>query len=208
MGVQVVQAGANLLHTLLRLALEGDWRPFCLTQPAVYVLMASNWLLNPQDESLAQRGRRHETLDYFLQWAWEACSHTLALAPDLGPLKQVCACRRRRCLWLVAALLWLRPLSTSLRIARILCMRCLYIKHACVSMRLFKECLAHFVLSPARSPRMIRTRGRSCCPGVQTRPSQYSTWPCICSCFVASSILSVATSFTATTQFHLVCSHF
>ena len=90
----MVQAGATLLHTLLSLALEGDGGSFCLTQPVVCVLMASNWLLNSQDDYPAQR--RRETLDYFLQWAWEACSHAIALAPDLRPLEQVCA-REQRC---------------------------------------------------------------------------------------------------------------
>ncbi|KAK9831628.1 hypothetical protein WJX74_003247 [Apatococcus lobatus] len=87
---QVVHAEANLLHTLLSLALRSDWEPwFCFSQPAACVLMASNWLLNPQNREQAQHGRPPEEIAHLLKWAWKACSHTIAPDLDSKLLQQI-----------------------------------------------------------------------------------------------------------------------
>ena len=90
-GVQVVHAGANLFHTLLSLVPTGEaLPPVSFGRPAACVVMASNWLLNPRDKDPAQLGRPPENLECLIKWAWEACSHTVALGLDSVFLDQVC----------------------------------------------------------------------------------------------------------------------
>lgn len=91
LALQVVHAGANLFHTLLSLVPTGEASPpICFGRPAACVLMASNWLLNPRDKDQAQHGRPAGNLEFLTKWAWEACSHTIALGLDSVFLDQVC----------------------------------------------------------------------------------------------------------------------
>lgn len=91
LAMQVVHAGANLFHTLLSLVLAGQApAPVCFGRPAACVLMASNWLLNPRDKDQAQHGRPPGNREVLIKWAWEACSHTVALNLDSIFLDQVC----------------------------------------------------------------------------------------------------------------------
>lgn len=89
--VQVVHAGANLFHSLLSLVPSGEASPpVSFGRSAACVLMASNWLLNPRDKDQAQHGRTPEKLEVLIKWAWEACSHTVAIGLDSVFLDQVC----------------------------------------------------------------------------------------------------------------------